>query len=321
MNSTPITHSGVGQPAEDARGAAAVSKSTSGSKRSSNNHNAMMPPGTQIRVSCCVIAGPLADPPAELLQVLALFTSPLWLHQVLPGLAAAAAQLHTCSIIRGSDAQHFSQLQQRVKLLLQLQKLQQQQQQLLHELKRVVQLQQQRVAQQHAVVSSLRAAAEHRQQQQLQLLREQHLKTRQQERQQARWERLLQRRVQQQEMEAEANKSRLAILSSACGALAFSYEHFKQSVLRQLLLPQLLQQDLLLRRIEMLLQRCRRIGFLRRQLKKASSSSSSSNTGREVPAQQQEPQQNEQQEPLRGEVMTSLAYGVNELLAVLRMRA
>lgn len=311
------TQSCVGQPAESAR----IAASGSGNTNSLSNNDSLstvIPLGMQIRIGCCVIAGPPADPPVELLQLLALFVSPLWLLRVLPGLAGVAALLHSCSPIRDSNAQHFSHLQQRVNLMLQLRKLHQQQQRLSQALKRVLQLQQRRITQQHAVVSSLRAAAEqrHLQQRQQQLPGEQHFRTKQQERQQARWERLVQRRVQQQEVEAESNKNRLVVLSSASAALAFSHEHFKQSVVRQLLLPQLLQQDRLLRRIEKLLQRCRRLNFLRRQMKKTSSSSNSS-IGQEVPFQRQEQQQDEHQEPLRGEVMTSLAFAIDELHAVL----
>ncbi|CDJ58182.1 hypothetical protein, conserved [Eimeria maxima] len=313
-SSPAAIQSGVGHPAEVARdAAAAASRNTTSSSSNSNSRSPVFPLGTQIRVSCSVIAMPLANPPAELLQLLALFVSPLWWFQVLPGLAASADQLHTCTPIRGGDAQHLRKLQQRVNLLMQLQELQQQQQELLQDLKRVLQLQQQRVTQQYGIVSSLRAAAEQRHRK---VPREQQFRTKQQERQQARRERMLQRRVQLQEMEAEANKGRLILLSNVCAALAFSHEHFKQSMLRQLLLPHLLQQDQLLHRIEKLLQRCRRIGFLRRQLKKANSSVNNNGIG--VPHVQQEQQQDQQQQLLRGEVMASLAHGINELHAVLK---
>lgn len=300
-----------------------TSKSSTEGQSSSSNSSGPMPQLTsiQVRVGCCVAAEPLLGPPSELLQLLSLFQSPFWLGEAIPALAAVAAQLRDCTTTGSANEQNLGQLQRRVELLLLLQRLQQKQQLVLQSLKRVLQLQQQWTTQQYALLKALHATRE--QQQQRQLRGDHTSRTKQQERQCARWEQTLQRRVQQQKLAAEANKRRTAILSGACAALELSRLHFRLSLLRQLLLPRLRQEELLVSRIEGLLQRCRRIGFLRRQLK--SMSTKSSKEGCEIPLQQhQKPQQHllplkqHQGEQPREEVMNLLAFGFNELYAVLR---
>ncbi|CDJ41684.1 hypothetical protein, conserved [Eimeria tenella] len=300
-----------------------LSKSSTEGQSNSSNSSGPMPQLTsiQVRVGCCVAAEPLLGPPAELLQLLSLFQSPFWLGEAIPALAAVAAQLRDCTTTGSANEQNLGQLQRRVDLLLLLQRLQQKQQLVLQSLKRVLQLQQQWTTQQYALLKALHATRE--QQQQRQLRGDHTSRTKQQERQCARWEQTLQRRVQQQTLAAEASKRRTAILFGACTALELSRLHFRLSLLRQLLLPRLRQEELLVRRIEGLLQRCRRIGFLRRQLK--SMATKSSKDGCEIPLQQhQKPQQHlsplkqRQGEQLREEVVNLLTFGFNELYAVLR---
>ncbi|OEH80561.1 hypothetical protein cyc_04584 [Cyclospora cayetanensis] len=295
--------------AGERQGAAAASAAVpSGSSKSASYRKRHAETAADVGVDWRLAAEPLFAPPDALLHLLSVFLSPFWLEEVLPAVAAAGNPLRESignltspqkglSVLVQPHQHEQQQLQKRLEQLLLQKRLLKLQELLADDVARLQELQQQQAEQLRAFPEALRALRQ------------------QKPRQEARAEGLLQRqKLQQCAMEADASERRSLILSSACAALAFAQEHFRQALLQQLLLPRMQQQELFLHRMEALMQRCRRLGFLRRQLKKTGASSDS----KAVSGVEGPPQQPQQQDTLRQEVLHLLASGFQEFLVLLR---